>query len=54
MFSLAYAEIYLAVANVVGKFDMKLFETGIEDVEQAHDFFSPWPVTEKGLRVLVG
>jgi hypothetical protein len=30
---------------------MKLFETERGDIDQVHDFFSPFPDSEKGLRV---
>ncbi|PQE11397.1 hypothetical protein CJF31_00001214 [Rutstroemia sp. NJR-2017a BVV2] len=51
--SLAYAEIYITVAKLVEGFDLELFETEEEDILQFHDFFSPYPVSWKGLRVRV-
>lgn len=50
---LAYAELYLTIAMVVGGFHMTLFDTVKEDIEQVHDFFSPFPESVKGLRVTV-
>jgi hypothetical protein len=49
--SLAYAEIYITLAELFGRFNMKLFETERGDIDQVHDFFSPFPDSEKGLRV---
>ncbi|KAM3076084.1 hypothetical protein ACMFMG_006399 [Clarireedia jacksonii] len=51
--NLAYAEIYITVAKLVEGFDLELFETDKEDILQFHDFFSPYPVSWKGLRVRV-
>jgi hypothetical protein len=51
--SLAYAEIYITVAKLVEGFDLEFFETEEEDIVQFHDFFSPYPVSWKGLRVRV-
>ncbi|KAL2060043.1 hypothetical protein VTL71DRAFT_9865 [Oculimacula yallundae] len=50
---LAYAELYLTLAMAFGDFDLNLFDTRREDIEQVHDFFSPFPESVKGLRVLV-
>ncbi|KAH9216249.1 cytochrome P450 [Leptodontidium sp. 2 PMI_412] len=50
---LAYAELYLTLAMIFGNFNMTLFDTGKEDIEQVHDFFSPFPETGKGLRVTI-
>ncbi|KAH7319018.1 cytochrome P450 [Rhexocercosporidium sp. MPI-PUGE-AT-0058] len=50
---LAYAELYLLLAMIFGVFDMTLFDTETEDIEQVHDFFSPFPSSGKGLRVIV-
>lgn len=51
---LAQAEIYLTLAAVVRNFDMELYETPREDIEIAHDFFTPQPRKgSKGLRVMV-
>jgi hypothetical protein len=38
---------------VFGEFDLKVFETTKEDVEQVHDFFSPFPGSYRGVRVVV-
>lgn len=51
--SLAYAELYLTLATIFGNFDMNLFDTEREDLEQVHDFFSPFPESGKGLRVII-
>lgn len=51
---LAVVELYLAVANVFGRFDMELFNTTHYDVSLAHDFFAPFnPADSAGLRVMV-
>ncbi|KAL3417743.1 Trichodiene oxygenase 7 [Phlyctema vagabunda] len=50
---LANAEIYLTLAHVFSRFDMTLFDTTKDDIEQVHDFFSPFPESDRGLRVLV-
>ena len=52
-YSLASAEIYVCLARIFGEFDMKLFDTEREDLEQVHDFFSPFPRSSKGLRVVL-
>jgi hypothetical protein len=52
-FSLALTEIYVCLARVFGEFEFSLFETTKEDVEQVHDFFSPFPRTSRGVRVVV-
>jgi cytochrome P450 len=55
---LAYAELYLVLGALfapggVGRC-MRLFETGVEDVECAHDFFNPSPrLGSKGVRVVL-
>jgi len=36
------------------QFNLELFDTTEEDIKQVHDFFSPFPDSEKGLRVIVG
>jgi hypothetical protein len=53
--SLAWAEIYLALATVVWRFPhMELYETTRRDVDVAHDFLLPYPeLDSKGIRVLV-
>jgi hypothetical protein len=52
-FSLALSEIYVCLARVFGEYELALFETTKEDVEQVHDFFSPYPRTSRGVRVVV-
>lgn len=51
--SLALSEIYVCLARVFGEYELSLFETTKEDVEQVHDFFSPFPRTTRGVRVVV-
>jgi len=52
--SLAYAELYLAVAPIVLRFDFELFETTVDDVTWVFDGFSPFPSHgSKGIRVIV-
>ena len=52
---LAMVEIYLAIANLFGRFDMKLFETNERDITIEHDFFAPFGASEsKGLQVTAG
>ena len=53
--NLAYAELYLAFANVFRRFEMELFETVRErDIELRHDLFVPYPSLQSpGVRVLV-
>ena len=52
--SLAYAELYLTLANLIRRFDFELFETTIEDVEPVCDAFMPMPkIDSKGVRVFV-
>jgi cytochrome P450 len=51
---LAMVELYLAVANLFSRFDMKLFETSEQDISIEHDFFAPiGPSDSKGLQVMV-
>jgi hypothetical protein len=52
--SLAYAELYLTVAGIFRQYELELFETSVEDIKMAHDFFSPVPrLDSKGVRVRV-
>jgi cytochrome P450 len=52
---LAMVELYLALANMFSKFDMKLFETSERDIKMEHDFFAPFgPSDSKGLQVTIG
>lgn len=41
--SLIYSELYWALAPVIRRFDMDLFETTCEDVDPKHDLFIPSP-----------
>jgi hypothetical protein len=52
--SLAYAELYLALAGVFRRFDFELFETTIDDVKIERDaFVAGAKVGSKGVRVRV-
>ncbi len=53
--NLAYAELYLTLANVFRKFELELYETTRErDIDVVHDFFNPSPRLDSvGLRVRV-
>jgi hypothetical protein len=51
--SLASSELYVTIAKLFVLFDMKLFETEEDDIKQVHDFFSPFPDSERGLRVTI-
>ncbi|KAL5041487.1 hypothetical protein BDW71DRAFT_217824 [Aspergillus fruticulosus] len=52
--NLARAEILLALANIVRRLNLELYETTREDVELAHDLFLPFPKERRqGVRVLV-
>ncbi|KAL8789417.1 MAG: hypothetical protein Q9213_001174 [Squamulea squamosa] len=54
--NMAYAELYLGIAAIwaPGRFEWKLYETGIEDVETVHDFLNTSPrLDSKGIRVTV-
>ncbi|KAN0093577.1 cytochrome P450 [Hyaloscypha variabilis] len=52
--NLAYAELYLTIARVSRKYELEFFETTIEDIEMAHDFFAPVPrLDSKGVRIRV-
>ena len=54
LYSLAMAEIYIAIATIVMRFDFELFETTSEDVEYARDLTLPHPkLDSKYVRVLV-
>ena len=51
--SLAYAELYMALATVFRRFSFELYETDISDVTLAHDFFLPSPkLSSRGVRVI--
>jgi cytochrome P450 len=57
--NLAYAELFLTVGSLLrpkemGGLEMKLFETGPEEMVIEHDFFNPSPgLGAKGIRVLI-
>ncbi|KAE9368851.1 cytochrome P450 [Stipitochalara longipes BDJ] len=52
--NLAYAELYLTIARVFRQYELELFETSVEDVKMAHDFFTPVPrLDSKGVRIRV-
>lgn len=49
--SLAYSEMYLAVAMIVRRFDWELYETTLDDVICKHDFFvAVGDLESKGVR----
>lgn len=51
---LAWAELYIGLANVFRRVDLELFETGRAEVEMAREFFVPQPqLGSKGVRVVV-
>jgi len=51
--NLAHAELYYAIAMMVRRFDLALFETKRQDVDAQLDFFVPKPDSRNGVRVLV-
>jgi hypothetical protein len=51
--SLAFAEMYVTIAELFSNCELELFDTSFDDIKQVHDFFSPFPETVKGLRVTV-
>lgn len=54
MFSLAQAELYLAIATVFSRFEFELHETDLSDVQMKHAFLVPYPKWDtKGVRVRV-
>jgi len=51
---LAYAQLYVVLANVMRRCELELFETEYKDVGFLRDMFVPLPAQgTKGLRVLV-
>jgi cytochrome P450 len=51
---LAWAELYIGLANVFRRVDLELFETARKEVQMAREFFVPQPeVGSKGVRVVV-
>ena len=52
--SLAYAELFLTLATVLSRFDMKIYKTTTEDVRVARDYFVGVPDPgSQGVRVTV-
>lgn len=52
--SLAYAELFLTLATVLSRFDMKIYKTTTEDVRVARDYFVGVPEPgSQGVRVTV-
>ena len=52
--SLAWAELYLFLAIILPRFDFEPFETTVEDIKPARDFFVPVPkLDSKGVRAKV-
>lgn len=51
--SLAWAELYITLANVVRKCEMELWETGRENVVPDKEYFLSRPRREGGVRVKV-
>ncbi|TVY42179.1 Cytochrome P450 monooxygenase [Lachnellula occidentalis] len=52
--SLAYTEIFFAVAMIIRRFEMRLYETDFDDVKVVHDFFMGYPkLNSKGVRIIV-
>lgn len=51
---LAYAELYIGIANLFRKVHMELFETTLEDVTMVEEYFVPRPKKGSlGVRVLI-
>ena len=52
--NLVYAQMYLTLAAVLSRFELRLFETTRADVDMAHDFISGFPrLDSRGVRVTV-
>ena len=52
--NLAYMELYMVVAMVMSRFEMENFETGVDDVRIARDFFVGVPKDgSNGVRAMV-
>ncbi|KAE8552457.1 hypothetical protein TMatcc_002504 [Talaromyces marneffei ATCC 18224] len=52
--NLAYAELFLTLATVLSRFDMKIYETTIDDIRVARDYFVGVPEPgSQGVRVIV-
>jgi activator of HSP90 ATPase len=53
-FSLARAEILLAIATIFREFEMELYETTVDDVRIARDMFNGHPKKgSQGVRVMI-
>ena len=53
-FSLAFAELYIAIAMVFTRFEFELFETDESDVKMEHAYLVPYPKWDsKGIRVKI-
>ena len=53
-FNLAWAQLYIGLANVIRRLDLELFDTDHEAVVMAREFFVPQPKKgTKGVRVFV-
>ena len=51
---MAHAELYPTIARMFRKYELELFETTIEDIKMAHDFFAPVPrLDSKGVRISI-
>ena len=52
--NLAWAELYIGLANIFRRVDLELFETNSDAVKMAREYFVPLPQEDsKGVRVLV-
>jgi len=52
--SLAFAELYIAIATVYSRFEFELFETDDSDVEMTHAYLVPYTRWEsQGIRATV-
>ena len=51
--SLAWAELYVGIAELFSRYDFTLYNTNIEDIETGSDQFLPGLKTENGVRVTV-
>jgi hypothetical protein len=41
------------IAKLFTEVEVELFDTNFDDIKQVHDFFSPFPESDRGLRVTV-
>jgi len=52
--SLAYAEMYLAAATIIRRYDWEMYETTLDDVTCKHDFFvAVADLNTKGVRAKI-